>query len=186
MDGSDESKDAEHPDAIDEILGQWARERPDLDLSAIGVFGRIMRLSLVLGVTVERTYARYGLRGGEFDVLTALRRSGPPYTLTPSELAESLMMSRAGMTKRLDRLESVGLVERSLDPADRRSFRVALSGEGRDLIDAALTDHAANLARLSSGLTAEDGRMLERTLRTLLLTVRDGDGGGDGRDDDGQ
>jgi DNA-binding MarR family transcriptional regulator len=88
--------------------------------------------------------------------------------MIPSELSAVLMMSRAGMTNRLDRLEAAGLVERSLDPADRRSFHVVLTGKGREVIDAALTEHAANLARLSSGLTPEDAATLTRIVRGLL------------------
>lgn len=155
-------------DAVDAILEQWRRERPDLDLSAMGTFARLAQLSLVLGPAVEQVFARHGLRRGEFDVLAALRRSGPPYTLIPSELAATLMMSRAGMTNRLDRLEAAGLVERSLDPADRRSFRISLTEQGHRVIDAALTEHAANLARLASRLTPEDATTLSRILRTML------------------
>lgn len=130
-----------------------------------------MQLSLALGVTFEHAYAEYGLRGGDFDVLTALRRARPPHALTPSELAESLMMSRAGMTKRLDRLEAADLVERALDPGDRRSFRISLTPRGLELIDAALTEHAGLLARLGSALAAEERVALEGSLRTLLRAV---------------
>lgn len=156
-------------DAVDVIIDQWRRERPDLDLSAMGVFGRIALLTAVLGPAVEQVFERHGLRRGEFDVLTALRRSGPPYTLIPSKLSAALMMSRAGMTSRLDRLEEAGLVERRLDPDDRRSFLVTLTERGRAVIDATLTEHAANLARLISPLTPEETRTLERALKTLLL-----------------
>jgi len=128
---------------MDVILEQWRRERPDLDLSAIGVLGRLAQVSLVLGRDVEQVFARHRLPGGEFDVLAALRRSGSPYTLIRSELSEVLMMSRAGMTNRLDRLEAAELVVRSLDPADRRSFRAALTEKGRQVIDATLTEHTA-------------------------------------------
>jgi DNA-binding MarR family transcriptional regulator len=158
-------------DAMDAILEQWRRERPDLDLSAMAVFGRLAQLTLVVGAAVERVFAEHGLRRGEFDVLAALRRSGPPYTLIPSELADALMMSRAGMTNRLDRLEAAGLVERSLDPADRRSFRVALTAQGREVVDAALTDHAANIARLISSLGPGEAGTLERAVRKLLRSV---------------
>lgn len=178
MDENDEGNGAEPPDAVDLILDQWRQERPDLDLSAIGVFGRIMQLSLVLGAATEQAYEQHGLRRGEFDVLTALRRARPPHTLTPSELADSLMMSRAGMTKRLDRLEADGLIERTLDTADRRSFRIALSGRGREVIDVALTEHAANVAQLASCLTAEERETLERSLRTLLRAARQRRAGG--------
>ncbi|GAA3424148.1 MarR family winged helix-turn-helix transcriptional regulator [Streptosporangium sandarakinum] len=156
------------PDAIDLVIEEWRRERPDLDLSAMGVFGRLSRLTRLLEAAVEEVFARHGLRQGEFDVLAALRRSGPPYTLIPSELSAVLMTSRAGMTNRLDRLEAAGLVRRSLDPADRRSFRVALTDAGREVIDAAVTDHATGLARLAAGLPPEDAAELDRILRAML------------------
>ena len=156
-------------DAIDVILGQWRQERPDLDLSALGVFGRIMRLSAVLTTVMEQWCEAHGMRTGEFDVLTSLRREGPAM---PSDLADALMMSRSGMTKRLDGLEGAGLVERTLDPADRRSFAVALTEEGRRLIDTALTEHAANMQRLAAGLSAKDRTALEKALRTLETNIR--------------
>ncbi|WP_336208663.1 MarR family winged helix-turn-helix transcriptional regulator [Nonomuraea sp. LPB2021202275-12-8] len=158
-------------DAMDLVLEQWRRERPDLDLSALGVFGRIARLTRVVEAAVEEVFERHGLRQGEFDVLSALRRTGPPYTMIPSELSAALMMSRAGMTNRLDRLEAAGLVERSLDPADRRSFRIALTARGREVIDETLTEHAANLARISAGLDREDAATLTRIVRGLLDTL---------------
>ncbi|MCO6005205.1 MarR family transcriptional regulator [Actinoallomurus purpureus] len=163
--------DREPRDAIDAILDQWRRERPDLDLSAMGVLGRLAMLTRAVETQVDEVLARHGLGRGEFDVLAALRRSGPPYTLIPSELSATLMMSRAGMTSRLDRLEAAGLVERTLDPADRRSFRVTLTDEGRRIIDATLTDHAATMKRLISGLPAEDVTTLTRILRAMLHTV---------------
>ncbi|MGI5161282.1 MarR family winged helix-turn-helix transcriptional regulator [Microbispora sp. CA-102843] len=161
----------ERRDSVDHILDQWRSERPDLDLSAMGVFGRVAQVARVVEGRVEEILNRHGLRSGDFDVLAALRRSGPPYTLIPSELSDMVMMSRAGMTSRLDRLEAAGLVERSLDPADRRSFKITLSEKGREVIDATLTDHAANLARLASGLATEDAATLDRLLRDLLAAL---------------
>jgi DNA-binding MarR family transcriptional regulator len=163
---------AEH-DSIDVIMGQWRRERPDLDLSAMGTFARLMQLSAVLGPAVERVFARHGLRRGEFDVLAALRRSGPPYAVIPSELADAMMMSRAGMTNRIDRLEAAGLVKRSLDPTDRRSFQIALTDAGHRLVDAAVTDHAANITQLISGLSRAERQTLDRILRSLLRTINE-------------
>ncbi|MEN3537574.1 MarR family transcriptional regulator [Microbispora sp. ZYX-F-249] len=161
----------ERRDPVDHILDQWKRERPDLDLSAMGVFGRLALVTRVVEGRVEEVFNRHGLRSGDFDVLAALRRSGPPYTLIPSELSDMVMMSRAGMTSRLDRLEAAGLIERSLDPADRRSFKVTLSEKGREVIDAALADHAANLARLASGLSSREAATLDRLLRDLLTSL---------------
>ncbi|GAA4600875.1 MarR family transcriptional regulator [Actinoallomurus liliacearum] len=141
--------------------------RPDLDLSAMGVFGRLVQVAAMLDPASEAVFARHGLRRGEFDVLAALRRPGPPYALIPSEMAAELMMSRAGMTSRVDRLEAAGLVERSLDPDDRRSFRITLTDKGLRVVDAALGEHAVRLAELSPHLTHEQSRALEDALRTL-------------------
>ncbi|MFC3450088.1 MarR family winged helix-turn-helix transcriptional regulator [Amycolatopsis speibonae] len=154
-------------DAIDEVVGAWRRERPELDLAAIGVAGRLGRVTMLTAPMVEAVFARHGLKQGEFDVLAALRRSGKPYTLIPSELSATLMMSRAGMTSRIDRLESAGLVERALDPEDRRSFRVTLTERGFEVVDAAMTEHTANVAKLLSPLGG-DLDVLDGALRRLL------------------
>lgn len=137
----------------------------------MGVFARLARLTRLVEDAAEEVFRLHGLRQGEFDVLAALRRSGAPYTMTPSELSAVLMTSRAGMTSRLDRLEAAGLVERKLDPADRRSFQIVLTEKGREVIDATLTGHAANLARLAQRLTSEDAATLNRIVRGLLGTL---------------
>ncbi|HEY3465526.1 MAG TPA: MarR family transcriptional regulator [Amycolatopsis sp.] len=155
-------------DAVDEVVAAWGRERPDLDLTAIGVVGRMGRLALVLGPAQERVFGKFGLQRGEFDVLAALRRSGPPYTLIPSELSKTLMLSRAGMTSRLDRLEKAGFVERALDPNDRRSFRIRLTDKGFEAVDAAMTEHTANVSELLAGLSEQEVGLLDDVLRKLL------------------
>ena len=156
-------------DAIDEVAAAWRHERPDLDLSAITVAGRLGRLALRLGPAQDEALAEFELQDGRFDVLAALRRSGEPYTLTPSQLSNAVMLSRSGMTSRLDRLESAGLVERTLDPDDRRSFRIRLTDKGYALVDAAMTRHTANVTRLLAPLTERQLASLDATLRTLLL-----------------
>lgn len=160
-------------DHVDHILEQWRTERPDLDLTPMGVFARIGVLARVLLPRTEEVAAEHGLRQGEFDVLTALRRAGAPYTLIPSELSDMLMMSRAGMTNRLDRLEAAGFVERTLDPADRRSFRITLTDAGRKVIDEAMTAHTANLHRLATGMTDRELADLSNGLRKLLASLTD-------------
>ncbi|HEY3748897.1 MAG TPA: MarR family transcriptional regulator [Pseudonocardiaceae bacterium] len=159
-------------DEVDVIVEQWRRERPDLDLAAIALLGRMGRLALLLQPAIECVFERHGLSQGEFDVLAALRRSGPPYTLTPSGLSTTLMLSRAGMTSRLDRLEAAGLVNRTMDPADRRSFRVTLTDHGYEVVDDAMTEHTANETELVASLTPEQRANLDDALRVLLSTFR--------------
>lgn len=159
------------PDQVDEFIEEWRRERPDLDvgaLDALGCFARMKWLTKNLMISVEQVIGRHGLTTGEFDVLSALRRSGPACTLMPSQLSSLLMMSRAGMTSRLDRLEAAGLVERALDPADRRSFRVRLTDKGNATIDAAITEHAQLINRLAAVLSTEQRASLDEALRALL------------------
>ena len=161
-------------DPVDAIVEQWRRERPDLELEAMGVIGRLGRLLVVAQRDIEAVFIAHGLQRGEFDVLAALRRSGEPFELNPSVLADTLMLSRAGMTGRLDRLESAGLVRRIADAQDRRAIRVVLTEAGRALIDKVVTMHTENETRMLSVLSAQDRRDLDRIARVLLGSLEGG------------
>jgi DNA-binding MarR family transcriptional regulator len=158
-------------DAVDAILEQWRRERPDLDPSAMGIVGRISRAALLLEPELARAFAAHGLAGSEFDVLATLRRSGKPYRLTPGELARSTMVTTGGMTKRLDRLEARGLARRLPDPRDRRGSLVELTADGLAAVDAALTAHLANEERLLAALSRAEREQLAAFLRKLMLSL---------------
>jgi DNA-binding MarR family transcriptional regulator len=156
-------------DAVDELLDQWRRERPDLDPSVVGVVGRLFRVSRRLDGAVEDLFqTRYGLQPGWFDLLASLRRSGEPYQLSPTALSQALMLTSGGMTKRLDRMEAEGLIRRLADPHDRRAMLVELTPTGREVVDAAVADHIANEERLLAGLSPAERRTLERLLRKLM------------------
>lgn len=161
-------------DRVDDILAQWRRERPDLDPSPMGVIGRISRAERSLGRALEALFATFGLNRGEFDVLATLRRSGPPYRLTPTALFTELMLSSGAMTNRLDRLEQAGLIERTPDPADRRGTLVGLTPQGRELVDAAVAAHLANEQHLLHALSPAEQEQLAQLLRTLLCSLEHG------------
>ncbi|SCG14269.1 DNA-binding transcriptional regulator, MarR family [Micromonospora echinofusca] len=161
-------------DDVDGIVEQWQRERPGMRPEPMAVFGRIYRLARLVGDEQERTYARWSISRGEFDVLAALRRAGAPYTLAPKALTASLMLTSGGMTGRLDRLERAGLVRRSPDPADRRGLQVTLTPAGLDLVEEAAEAGLAVQRRLLDALPAEDQRRLADLLRTLLGAVTGG------------
>ncbi|GAA3244627.1 MarR family transcriptional regulator [Pseudonocardia petroleophila] len=156
------------PDAVDRVIAQWRRERPDLDLAAMATIGRLGRLAALARPLVEAGLAPHGLTTGEFDVLAALRRAGEPFTLTPTVLARTLVLSPAAMTHRLDRLEAAGAVTRELDRGNRRSVPVTLTPEGRARVDAAVTDHVATEERLLAALSRPDRDLLDDLLRRLL------------------
>jgi DNA-binding MarR family transcriptional regulator len=157
------------PDHMDAILAQWKRERPDLDVTALGVMGRLFRAAQLADAELSRGIgSRHDLQPGWFDLLAALRRAGRPFELNPTQLMATTMLSSGGMTKRLDRLEDAGLVERRPDPSDRRGTLVGLTKKGQDLVEAALLTHVGNEERLLQALSAGERRTLDELLRKLL------------------
>ncbi len=155
-------------DHVDKILTQWNRERPDLDVSAMGLLGRLARLRAHLSREIEQVFTEHGLTSASFDVLAALRRSGPPFQLSPGDLMATTMVTSGTMTNRIDQLEKAGLVERLDNPDDRRGVIIALTEEGLKRVEAAVTDHVANQHRLLKGLESEDRQALDALLRKLL------------------
>jgi DNA-binding MarR family transcriptional regulator len=155
-------------DRIDKILEQWRRERPDLDTSAMGLFGRMRNLTLHLSREMEKTFGRFNLNSANFDMLATLRRSGEPYTLSPGDLMETMMVSSGTMTNRIDQLERAGLVARSQNPNDGRGFLISLTPKGFDLIDTAVTAHVETQRRLISTLSEGERKALDRLLRNYL------------------
>jgi DNA-binding MarR family transcriptional regulator len=164
-------------DAVDRILGQWRRERPDLEdeMWPMGLVGRIQRLERILERELKAFYAQRDLELWEADVLLTLRRAGAPYALTPGALLKAAMITSGAMTNRIDRLAAKGLVERSPGPDDRRSVRVQLTPRAHELIDEFFAAHLANEARLFSALTAEQRAQLADMLRTALHALGDTD-----------
>jgi DNA-binding MarR family transcriptional regulator len=157
-------------DEIDRIVAEWNRQRPELDVSPTHTLQRITRLYLLQAASFARVFAPHGVSFGEYLVLAALRRAGPPYRMNPTKLFNAVILSSGAMTNRLDRLEAMGLVAREPDPTDRRGRLVALTDRGRELVDAAAEDHLANEERLLSALDAEEREQLAGLLRKLLLS----------------
>jgi DNA-binding MarR family transcriptional regulator len=158
-------------DAVDAITGQWNREHPELDTLPMAVFGRIYRLSRLMGDLTQKEYQRFGIGRGEFDVLATLRRAGEPYTLSPRQLSATLMLTTGGMTGRLDKLEHAGLLARAPDPDDRRGLRVSLTERGLSVIDEAVGAGVALQRSALDGLDQEQAESLAGLLRQLLAAT---------------
>lgn len=152
-------------DHVSTVMAQWQRERPDLDTSPQGVIARLHRLALRLTDELVEVYATHGLGEGEFDILATLRRQGPPYALTPTELAAQTMVTSGAITKRVDRCIARGWATRQSRDEDGRGRVITLTAAGRDLIDAAFTDHMANEHRLLASFSARDRATLARLLQ---------------------
>lgn len=159
------------PDHVDRILAQWRRELPELNVSPLGIFGRLFRAARLADTALGRALSDHDLQPGWFDLLAALRRAGAPYELNPTELARTTLLSSGGMTKRLDRMVEAGLLERRPDPSDRRGTLVTLTVRGKAAIDGALEAHVANEEQLLSSLTRAQQRTLDDLLHTLLVDL---------------
>ena len=161
----------ESPDHVGRILEQWQRERPELDVSPLGVVGRLHRLADTLNVELRALFAEAGLSDGDFDVLASLRRAGEPFALTPTELAGTTMVTSGAVTKRVDRLEAQGWVTRTVAADDARGRVIALTPAGRELIDDLFPQHVENERRLLAGLSADEratlAKLLEKWGRSL-------------------
>jgi DNA-binding MarR family transcriptional regulator len=158
-------------DAVDAMLEQWKRERPDLDVTPTGVLGRISRIAALVERQMDRVFEPHGLSGADFILLAALRRSGQPYQLTPTALSRHMMVSSGGTTKRLDRLEARDLIRRDPDPTDRRGTLVTLTHTGLTTIDTVAPEHLQNEERLLATLTQNQRTTLTRLLRDLLVAL---------------
>ncbi|UAK25722.1 MarR family winged helix-turn-helix transcriptional regulator [Sphingomonas nostoxanthinifaciens] len=156
-------------DRAEAAARQWQRERPELPMLAVEIFGRVLDAAArVTRDHMDPLLAEAGLKVGEFDVLTPLRRSGKPYSLTPTQLYEAALISSGGMTSRLDKLERAGLIERRPDPEDGRGRQVALTGTGLEIIDDMIGKMVAMEERMISILTVAEQNNLNRLLKKLL------------------
>jgi DNA-binding MarR family transcriptional regulator len=158
-------------DRVERIVGQWQKERPDLDTGPMALLGRLRRVAEHASRCMEKTFARHGLNGATFDVLASLRRCGPPYALSPGELLATMMITSGTMTNRIDQLEKAGLVRRTHNPDDRRSVIISLTDEGFAVVDAAVTEHVATQQSLVAGLSKEDMAALDGLLGRYLVVL---------------
>jgi DNA-binding MarR family transcriptional regulator len=169
-----------HRDRVDEMLEEWGAQRPDLDPSGLGIVLRVLILAGVLDERLKEALAPVALAPWEFDVLSALRRSGTAGTRSPTELCASAQLTSGAMTHRLDRLEERGLVARRRGGADRRSIGVALTRRGRALIDRAATLRMSDALDCVAALSRSQRRTLESLLRVLGHGLDDTAGAGPG------
>jgi DNA-binding MarR family transcriptional regulator len=160
------------PDSVATVLQQWRRQMPGLDLGPLGLFVALAHAYWLTAPKIERLMADHGLTRGMFDVLTTLRRPGPPYTLSPKRLTQSLLLSGAGLTSRLDRLESKKLISRKPDLRDRRGLQIQLTAKGMRLVDRILPKLIRLEARLVAGLTVTQTEALMRLLDIFVVNVR--------------
>jgi DNA-binding MarR family transcriptional regulator len=143
---------------------EWHRARPDLDLGPLGLFAALAHVYWLTAPEIERLMAAHGVTRGMFDLLTTLRRAGPPYTLAPKQLSQSLLLSGAGITNRLDKLEALKLIRRLPEPLDRRGLKIRLTQAGMRLVDRLLPQLIRLESSLAAGMTKRQVSDLTRLL----------------------
>ncbi len=158
-------------DAVDAIIAAWNRERPELDVTSVGVVSRVTRLSARFTQALEANFARHRLTKASFEALAALRRSGAPYRLSQTALMRELSLTPGTVSVRIRRLVDDGLALRRDDPGDRRGVIVELTEAGLDAFEDVVADHLATERRLLAALDAGEQELLAGLLRRLLLHV---------------
>ena len=161
---------ADKPDWAEELLQSWANIQPEFDVRAYQVTSRIARLALHIARHQEDVFGRFGLNRGDVGVLSALRIA-ENNRLSPTQLFKGLMLSSAGITSRLDRLQERGLVRRERHPNDRRGVLVQLTDEGRSTLDQAVRANTASERELVQGLDGGEARELTELLKKMLAAL---------------
>jgi len=166
-------------DWFDDLTRGWETEFRDLDVANLPPLVRLARLGVLLDAFQHDVLEPFDLTPSDYGVLAALRRTGPPYTLKPSQLYSRLRRSSGGMTKILKRLEEGGHVSRSPDPDDGRGMRVTLTDRGRSLQDRVFNAFLAATTSLMDPLTPHQVEAADKSLSELLdLFERRADGRG--------
>lgn len=155
---------------MDHVRELWTRQWPELDTRPVAVVARVGRLARYFDHGLDRLFAEHGLRRESWDALASLRRAGPPYRLSPTELYRGLMRTSGAVTNRLHRLEQDGLIRRVPDPSDRRGMLVELTAKGKELVDRMAPAHVGNERAMLAALTPAEQRRLADLLRKLLLS----------------
>jgi DNA-binding MarR family transcriptional regulator len=161
-----------HADRVAHLIRDWRRERPDLDVAPMAIVGRILHLGRRLESRANRILKPYGISYTDLDVLATLRRTGTPYCLTPTALCAAVLVTSGTMTACLDRLDRAGFVARQPSSADRRSRAVALTPEGRRLVDEAIAVRFAEAGEAVAPMKASERKTLALLLARLGMTLK--------------
>lgn len=156
-----------------EAARAWGRIRPEVEDSPLEITMRIRRASIHLDHVIGSVIAASPLANyGDYEVLAALRRAGVP--LAPKELAERLLVTKAAMTGRLERLGTAGLVDRSPNSSDARSADISLTTRGVAVVDELYLQLIAAQEDMLGQLGRSEREQLADLLRRFMLSLDDG------------
>ena len=160
-------------DQVGRIIAAWQRERPDVDVSSVGIITPVWRLGAIVMENRARVLAAHGLEQSHLDVLSTLRRSGRPYRLTAGELSRRCRVTPGATTQRVQAMEALGFVERVREEPDRRTVHVQLTPQGLARLDGIFAEVMAGDESLLAGLSQPQRVALEELLRVWLSGLDD-------------
>ncbi|GAB2945197.1 MarR family winged helix-turn-helix transcriptional regulator [Nonomuraea fastidiosa] len=163
---------ADAPTSPAEIAAAWQRERPGTPTSSIEIVTPIWRLAKLFADDRARVLRAAGIDAATLDLLSVLRRSGPPYRLTTRELARRTLVTAGAISQRVARAEREGLIHRAPGGTGRKSVVVTLTEEGHALIERSVDSVLGREASLVAGLTPEERATLVQLLDKLTADVR--------------
>ncbi|WP_372755206.1 MarR family winged helix-turn-helix transcriptional regulator [Labilibaculum sp.] len=158
-------------DIIDVLIADWNKERPELDLEAMHIVGRILKLNKILEKRTNKVLKSSAIHYTDLDVLATLRRSGEPYLLAPKQLMKSVLITSGAMTALLDRLKNLELIYRAPDSKDGRIKLVGLTEKGLDVIDETIVLRFNEAKAVVQGLNENDNKELGALLKKLLKSL---------------
>ena len=150
-----------------EIAAAWRRELPGARTESIEVITPVWRIAKVLADDRRRTLAALGVDPSTLDLLSVIRRAGPPYELTTREIARRTLVTPGAVSQRVARAELSGLVQRASSSASRRAVAVRLTEAGHALIEATVRQLLEHEADLIGALTAGERAALTGFLAKL-------------------
>jgi DNA-binding MarR family transcriptional regulator len=158
-------------DSVDAHVERWANELVWMDPVKEAIFVRLAIVARRANTSRLGLLDADGLRRWQFKILLTLRRCGPPYSASPSELADLLGLSRGALSARLGPLEQDGLVERTADGRDRRRVHVTLTRAGHDAFEKHAVSEEKAEADLLGPLSDQERRTLADLLRKLVVAI---------------
>ncbi|WP_282630623.1 MarR family winged helix-turn-helix transcriptional regulator [Empedobacter sedimenti] len=160
-------------DLIDALVADWKIERPELDVDAMQIVGRVLKLGKIMENRASLALKENGIYYTDLDVLATLRRSGKPYQLSPKQLMQSVVITSGAMTALLNRLTKLDLIYRSTDENDGRISLAGLTDKGKEIIDEAIQkrfDEAKNSIQI---LNEKEQQDLSILLKKLLIELEE-------------
>ncbi|WP_328396978.1 MarR family winged helix-turn-helix transcriptional regulator [Nocardia sp. NBC_00416] len=174
----------ENPDEVPssaQIAGAWQRELPGVRTESIEILTPLWRVARLFAAERQRTLGRLGVDDSTLDLLSTLRRSGPPYQLTTRQIAARSLVTAGAISQRLTRAEAAGLITRAPTSATRRGVLVTLTAAGHRLTDQVVRTLLEHETALTDRLPADQRTALAAALRALGAVIGSADPGAGAR-----